>query len=102
MICDQCEGTGKVPVSKHNGITVIESLKQCPKCVGHGKVDWVENVVGKRKTSKQALKEVFGALADAMGDGFESTVYGVGGTGMTHATSMKHILKSVADLKEES
>jgi RecJ-like exonuclease len=39
IICDKCHGFGKKP-----GTNLV-----CRKCGGEGKLDWIENVVGKRK-----------------------------------------------------
>jgi len=39
IICDKCHGFGKKP-----GTRLV-----CKKCGGEGKLDWVENIVGKRK-----------------------------------------------------
>jgi len=38
MICDKCEGSG----------TSWIYTTPCSKCQGQGKVDWVENIVGKK------------------------------------------------------
>jgi len=95
MICDQCQGSGKVPVSKHNGITVIESLKQCPKCVGTGKVDWIENVVGKRKPFTQLFQEIMDVVADAtLGEA-------PAGTGMTRPDKLYVGLSTTDPGKEQ-
>jgi len=37
LICDQCKGNG-------DSIT----YNPCSKCLGSGKLDWIENVVGKK------------------------------------------------------
>ncbi|MCF8019848.1 MAG: hypothetical protein K9L62_10610 [Vallitaleaceae bacterium] len=41
--CDQCHGTG-LHVKFYNGGDDI----WCDKCLGYGKLDWIEMVVGKR------------------------------------------------------
>ena len=46
--CTKCDGKGKVP--RNNtilGQTVI--LLVCNECLGDGKIDWVEEVVGKKR-----------------------------------------------------
>lgn len=43
MICDKCEGTG-------NGDS---NFVRCKKCLGAGKVDWIENAMG-GKPNKQS------------------------------------------------
>jgi len=45
-ICPECKGKGKHPVVNEKGI--IRGYNACEKCLGHGKLDWVERVVGKR------------------------------------------------------
>jgi len=45
FICDKCKGTGYEPGQNLNsGI-----LEICGKCLGHGKLDWIERVVGKKR-----------------------------------------------------
>ncbi len=40
-ICSECGGSGAVGGKWFN-------RRSCPKCLGDGKLDWIENVVGKR------------------------------------------------------
>jgi len=44
MICDKCNGEGSIynEVTDNHYIGII-----CPKCLGHKKLDWIENIVGK-------------------------------------------------------
>jgi len=42
MLCNECNGSGDDPSSKT--FTTI-----CPKCQGAGKVDWLENILGKKR-----------------------------------------------------
>jgi len=44
MICNKCEGMGTLP-SEQDPNTMA---KICKKCFGHGKVDWLENILGKK------------------------------------------------------
>lgn len=46
MICDKCEGCGGLP----SKVQPDELQRTCDKCQGTGKVDWIENVVGKAPT----------------------------------------------------
>lgn len=46
-ICSGCKGRGRNAVV--NEIGVIRYYEACNKCKGHGKLDWVEMVVGKRR-----------------------------------------------------
>lgn len=58
--CDKCEGCGSIIKINTTMIDYkhidYEMMKECPKCRGEGKLDWVENVVGKGLTKKE--KEV--------------------------------------------
>ena len=65
VICDKCKGNGLFCIVQSKHITLQycynrQCLKTksecdgfnyqlCPKCNGEGKLDWVENIVGKRK-----------------------------------------------------
>lgn len=40
VLCDKCYGKGFLGKGR--------ALPICPKCFGAGKLDWIENVVGKR------------------------------------------------------
>ena len=42
MLCNECNGSGDDPSSKT--FTTV-----CPKCRGTGKVDWLENILGKKR-----------------------------------------------------
>jgi RecJ-like exonuclease len=42
MLCNKCNGSGDDPFS--NTFTTT-----CPKCRGAGKVDWLENILGKKR-----------------------------------------------------
>ena len=47
MICDKCNGRGIIPkiiIPKGEICTALF----CRKCKGTGKLDWIENVVGKK------------------------------------------------------
>ena len=43
--CDHCDGKGTIPVHLEGWSGI------CPKCMGTGNVDWVENVVWKNNKS---------------------------------------------------
>ena len=47
VICNECSGLGR-----KSGTNSI-----CEKCDGDGKLDWVENIVGKRKKQFDWLEE---------------------------------------------
>jgi len=44
--CDKCDGTGMYYRCNKNNQAF---LSMCPKCDGDGHLDWVENIVGKRR-----------------------------------------------------
>ena len=44
VICPDCNGKGSVPASSMTG---VEYKEKCEKCLGSGKLDWVEIIVGK-------------------------------------------------------
>ena len=44
VICDRCQGTCHEPNSNDNDELCTEI---CGKCFGHGKLDWIENIIGK-------------------------------------------------------
>ena len=45
VICDRCNGTGEIITN--NGLT----KRICYHCYGHGKLTWIENVLGKKETN---------------------------------------------------
>jgi len=50
IVCNECEGTGFENKRKWN-------RKACPKCFGIGKVDWIENIIGKKRRNQGKLPE---------------------------------------------
>ena len=53
VICYRCNGTGEIINSKH-----YKSLMdiQCYVCYGEGKLDWIENIVGKESKGPRLVK----------------------------------------------
>jgi len=54
MVCNKCDGYGSPSTIKTKGffkkqIRVFQDA-HCSKCWGSGKVDWIENIVGKKQT----------------------------------------------------
>jgi DnaJ-class molecular chaperone len=43
VLCDVCRGWKQVEISEG-----FRYIVDCPKCHGTGKLDWIENVVGKK------------------------------------------------------
>lgn len=46
IICDKCNGRGVNPIKNK-----FEFPIPCNKCQGLGKLDWIENIVGKKSTT---------------------------------------------------
>jgi len=49
-LCEPCNGWGRV-MNEDGELRTI--YVQCPRCLGEGKLDWVENIVGKREENKK-------------------------------------------------
>jgi len=51
VICNKCNGKRRIRTDKPKWwqlrLSEVESL--CPKCFGDGKLDWIENAVGKKR-----------------------------------------------------
>lgn len=45
VICYKCKGSGKLIPDSYNLYTSYP--RECDKCFGCGKLDWIENIVGK-------------------------------------------------------
>ena len=64
-ICPDCEGTGKACSGDcdedkcyDNGVRLCIDSKRCVKCGGTGKLDWLEKIFGKKKTTFEQI--IFG------------------------------------------
>lgn len=53
FVCEKCEGTGCYR-SITSDVTDPRFLR-CPQCQGEGKLDWIENIVGKKKEKLRSL-----------------------------------------------
>lgn len=42
MVCNKCDGRCYLPIEN-----TISGYRKCSKCFGAGKLDWIENIVGK-------------------------------------------------------
>lgn len=51
FICKKCEGTGRHPSYARRG---RNSRKKCYECGGLGKLDWIENILGKKSIKYKA------------------------------------------------
>lgn len=47
MVCPECNGMGYIDKIPSDNFHVFK--ERCPKCLGAGKLDWIENVVGKKE-----------------------------------------------------
>lgn len=56
VVCDKCGGSGYVPV---NLVDEYQHQRSCSKCRGTGKLDWVENIIGKRSSFHNAPTATF-------------------------------------------
>ncbi|MCK5614852.1 hypothetical protein KAR91_74005 [Candidatus Pacearchaeota archaeon] len=45
--CDNCKGTGRKKFNRHN---------ICPKCNGAGAIDWIDNIIGRKRSRKSKVK----------------------------------------------
>ncbi len=62
--CDKCEGNGlakKPKIFRDSGGTyiTIDMNHTCRKCKGDGKLDWIENIVGKEQGTKSRVLSGF-------------------------------------------
>jgi DnaJ-class molecular chaperone len=49
-ICDKCDGLGLVK-RKYEEFEFVTKSTTCPKCLGDGKLDFIENITGKKAKS---------------------------------------------------
>jgi hypothetical protein len=52
IICDKCDGKTFIQYTEKRGNGFYPMKMVCPKCKGHGKLDWVENITGTKKEEK--------------------------------------------------
>ena len=52
MICSKCKGVGFLKKIKSENISIYKDV--CPKCHGAGKLDWIENVIGKKPSNNSS------------------------------------------------
>ena len=51
--CPKCDGRGRVRKSKRSDVLSI--MLQCDKCLGDGKIDWIEEATGKKTSNLDRL-----------------------------------------------
>jgi hypothetical protein len=52
VICDKCDGETFIRYTEERGNGFYPMKMTCPKCNGHGKLDWIENITGTQKDEK--------------------------------------------------
>lgn len=55
VICDKCDGSGIIQTTDKK---FFIHKRQCDQCKGDGKLDWIENVVGKEETESDVMDDV--------------------------------------------
>mgnify|MGYP002628953280 CR=1 FL=1 len=64
VICDKCNGTGetiRLFMFNYSGMNEHGERKDmCPKCKGDGKLDWIDNVLGKKPVFKFKMHHQWG------------------------------------------
>ena len=45
VVCSRCGGTGSIRVRSPNKYYMRGQKRQCPKCEGKGKTDWVTSIM---------------------------------------------------------
>lgn len=75
MICSKCDGKGVLfteEIGEANSIkTTVKNVVICPKCLGTCKVNWIENIVGKKE------EDIFPPKRAKLGDMWEHPISGV-------------------------
>ena len=60
VVCYRCNGKTSTLLDKYG------KRITCPKCYGEGKLDWIENVIGKRKPTRSILDDIADHLAEEL------------------------------------
>ena len=55
--CPKCDGKGEIPKKSPNFFSKSNLMLVCNKCLGDGKIDWVENVVGKKVKNGEGISQ---------------------------------------------
>lgn len=49
IICDKCKGTGSTKIQRNSTMSgPYHPVMMCLKCLGEGKLDWIENITRAR------------------------------------------------------
>ncbi len=54
--CKKCKGTGEIKNPNEPKAFIFHEHVKCPKCKGDGYLDWIENVVGKKRSEHEKRK----------------------------------------------
>jgi len=51
MICPKCNGECQIEIELFKSVDghIVKMFDICSKCFGAGKLDWIENILGKRE-----------------------------------------------------
>jgi len=55
--CPKCKGNGRLPRKKGGQIKGLTMFLKCNVCSGEGKMDWVEKVVGKKRSTMDETQQ---------------------------------------------
>lgn len=79
VICSECNGQKdienphEIPKEKRKPYKVYITRIVCPKCKGEGKLDWIENLIGKEKTVTTASLEI--DIEGTVGSDLTNSIY---------------------------
>ena len=66
VLCNVCQGSGKaIKLYIHGGT-------KCKKCKGEGKLDWIENIVGKRQDNINPIDSILSNIRTTLENSISS------------------------------
>ena len=72
--CPECKGSGKAEPWDSAGYTITP---ECPKCLGDGKFDWVQRIMGKKPRMFGHLEsEIYDKLSKQIADEIDKEILG--------------------------
>ncbi len=87
-ICSECEGRGSIPSKLRPNILAA----MCKKCQGAGKLDWIENIVGKPPVSSAGSSST-----SSMSSGTNAMISGMAKENFLSKEDLDFISKQLAD-----
>ncbi len=87
-ICSECEGRGSHP-SNQNPNTMAS---MCRKCQGAGKLDWIENIVGKPPISSGSSSSSSASMSSG-----RPSIQGIDGSSFISKEDLDFMSKQIAD-----